>query len=80
MNGNRAVVLHVRVWCMVVLSEFRWRIFRQDPDNVCLHVPMFLHHECALLGIYGAILRKDVALLRILVRSSLGPLGVNFQV
>ena len=41
---------------------------------------MFLHHEWALLGIYGAILRKDVTFLRILMRSSFGPLRVNLQV
>jgi hypothetical protein len=41
---------------------------------------MFLHHEWALLGINGAILREDVTFLRILVRSSLRPLGVNLQV
>jgi hypothetical protein len=41
---------------------------------------MFLHHEWALLGINGAVLREDVTFLRILMRSSFGPLGFNLQV
>jgi hypothetical protein len=63
LNGTPAVVQHVWVRCLVVVSEFRWRTLRHNPDYVCLHVPMFLHHEWGLLGINGSILRKDVTFL-----------------